>query len=310
MTGLFSWTPTEAKGPGTFGVTVRVTDNGSPALIDTETITITASEVNEAPVLAAIGDQIVDEGSELTFTATATDPDTPANNLTFSLDAGAPTGATIDPVSGVFNWTPTEAQGPGTFDVTVRVTDDGAPALDDSESITISVNDTNGAPVLAAIGDQVVDEESLLTFTATATDPDDPPNNRTFSLDAGAPAGATIDPASGVFSWTPTEAQGPGTFDVTVRVTNDGAPALGDTETITITVNEVNEAPVLAAIGDRVVNEGNELSFTATATDPDVPANGLTFTLDAGAPAGATITRRAVCSAGHRPRPRDLARST
>ena len=289
MTGLFSWTPTEAKGPGTFGVTVRVTDNGSPALIDTETITITASEVNEAPVLAAIGDQIVDEGSELTFTATATDPDTPANNLTFSLDAGAPTGATIDPVSGVFNWTPTEAQGPGTFDVTVRVTDDGAPALDDSESITISVNDTNGAPVLAAIGDQVVDEESLLTFTATATDPDDPPNNRTFSLDAGAPAGATIDPASGVFSWTPTEAQGPGTFDVTVRVTNDGAPALGDTETITITVNEVNEAPVLAAIGDRVVNEGNELSFTATATDPDVPANGLTFTLDAGAPAGATI---------------------
>ena len=32
----------------------------------------------------------------------------------------------------------------------------------------------------------------------------------TFSLDAGAPAGATINGATGAFSWTPTEAQGPG----------------------------------------------------------------------------------------------------
>ena len=100
-----------------------------------------------------IGDQAVNEGDELTFTATATDPDLPANTLTFSLDAGAPAGATIEPVSGVFTWTPTETQGPGTFDVTVRVTDDGTPALDDIETITITVNEINEAPVLAAIGD-------------------------------------------------------------------------------------------------------------------------------------------------------------
>ena len=48
----------------------------------------------------------------LTFTATATDADLPANTLTFSLDAGAPAGGmTIDASTGVFTWTPTEAPG-------------------------------------------------------------------------------------------------------------------------------------------------------------------------------------------------------
>ena len=287
-TGVFSWTPTEDQGPGSFDVTVRVTDDGSPNRFDEETITITVNEVNVAPVLGAIGDRTVQENTELSFTATATDADLPANTLTFSLDAGAPAGATIDPTTGVFSWTPTETQD-GDHTVTVRVTDDGTPVLDDFETFTINVGqDPNQNPVLGAIGDQTVDEETELSFTATATDADLPANTLTFSLDAGAPAGATIDPTTGVFSWTPTETQD-GDHTVTVRVTDDGTPTLDDSETFTITVNEVNVAPVLGAIGNQTVQENTELSFTATATDADLPANTLTFSLDAGAPAGATI---------------------
>ena len=288
-TGVFSWTPTESQGVGTYNVTVRVTDNGSPALSDFETISITVNEVNVAPVLAAIGNRSVNEGSLLTFTATATDADLPANTRTFSLDAGAPTGATINATTGVFSWTPTESQGGGSYNVTVRVTDNGSPALSDFETISITVNDFNVAPVLAAIGNRTVNEGSLLTFTATATDADLPANTRTFSLDAGAPTGATINATTGVFSWTPTESQGGGSYNVTVRVTDNGSPALSDFETISITVNEVNVAPVLAAIGNKSVNEGSLLTFTATATDADLPANTRTFSLDAGAPTGATI---------------------
>ncbi len=288
-TGLFTWTPTEAQGPGVYPVTVRVTDNGAPPLDAYETIQITVAEVNQAPVLAYIGDQTVPEGALLSFTAAATDADLPANTLTYSLDAGTPAGASIDSATGLFTWTPTEAQGPGVYPVTVRVTDNGTPPLDDYETIDIAVPEVNQAPVLAAIGDKSVDEGALLSFTAVAADPDLPPNTLTYSLDAGAPTGASIDPVTGLFTWTPTEAQGPGVYPVTVRVTDNGTPALDDHETIQITVAEVNQAPVLAAIGAKSVDEGALLSFTATATDTDLPANSLTFSLDTGAPAGASI---------------------
>jgi hypothetical protein len=285
-TGVFTWTPTEAQGPGNFSVTVRVTDNGTPNMFDEETINITVNEVNQAPVLNTIGDRTVNEGSLLTFTATATDADLPANTLTFSL-INAPSGAVINSSTGVFTWTPTEAQGPGTFTFTVRVTDNGTPNLFDEETIQVTVNEVNQAPVLDPIGDKSVNEGSLLTFTATATDADLPANSLTYSL-IGAPSGASINSSTGVFSWTPTEAQGPGTFSVTVRVTDNGTPNLFDEETINITVNEVNQAPVLDPIGNQSINEGSLLTFTATATDADLPANTLTFSL-LGAPTGASI---------------------
>jgi PKD repeat protein len=287
--GAFSWTPTEVQGPGSYRLTIRVRDNGAPVGEDSETITIAVSEVNAAPVLAAIGDQSVAEGSALSFTASATDADHPPNALSFSLDAGAPAGATIEASSGAFSWTPEESQGPGSYPVTVRVTDNGDPAASDFETITIAVSEVNAAPVLAAIGDQSVAEGSALSFTASATDADHPPNALTFSLDAGAPTGAAIEASSGAFSWTPDETQGPGSYPVTVRVTDNGDPAASDFETITIAVSEVNAAPVLAAIGDKSVAEGAALSFTASATDADHPPNALTFSLDSGAPAGAAI---------------------
>jgi hypothetical protein len=88
-----------------------------------------------------------------------------------------------------------------------------------------------------------VDELATLNLTASVTDSDTPANGLTYSLDT-APAGATIDPTTGLFDWTPSEADGPGgPYAVTVRVTDDGAPNLADTQTFNITVNEVNTAP-------------------------------------------------------------------
>src|SRR5207244_1431906 len=143
------------------------TDNGIPALDDFETLTIHVGEVNQAPVLAAIGDKSVNEGSTLAFTASASDADLPANGLNYSLDSGAPAGASINASTGACSWTPTEAQGPADYSVTLRVTDDGSPALDAHETITIHVTEVNSAPVLAAIGDKSVNEGSTLTFTAS-----------------------------------------------------------------------------------------------------------------------------------------------
>ena len=181
------------------------------------------------------------------------------DTLTFTL-SGEPAGAVIDPASGVFTWTPTETQGPGSYGFDVIVTDDGTPSLSDTETITVTVDETNQPPVLAGIGDHTTDEQTLLTFTATATDSDIPANTLTYTL-SGEPAGAVIDPASGVFTWTPTETQGPGSYGFDVEVTDDGSPNLSDSETITVTVDEVNLAPTVTDPGDQTDPEGTVISL-------------------------------------------------
>jgi hypothetical protein len=206
--------------------------------LDVAMVADTGLPINQAPVLVAVGDRRVTEGSTLSVVLEATDAETPVAELTFEATE-LPPGASFDPAARRFTWTPTEAQGPGIFSVTFSVTDGD---FLDEETIQIVVDEVNGAPVLAPIGDKVVDAGRELVFVAVAFDPDAPANGLTFSLDPGAPAGTEIDALTGAFRWVPTHDQAPGLYPVTVRVTDDGTLALSDTETVTIRVNEVSLA--------------------------------------------------------------------
>src|SRR5581483_7117703 len=73
----------------------------------------------------------------------------------------------------------------------------------------------NTAPVLAALSNRVVAIGQTLAFNANAIDNDLPPQTLTFTLGAGAPAGASITAAGG-FQWTPTNAPATNTIFVTV----------------------------------------------------------------------------------------------
>ena len=278
-TQIFTWTPGEAD-HGTASATFRVTDNGTGALFDEETITITVAEVNLPPTLGPIANQTVNEGELLTLTLTAGDSDVPVQNLSFGLDSG-PDGMTVDAGTGVLSWTPTEGQGPGDYLVTVSVTDDGAPPQKSSQGFTVTVNEVNKAPVLSPIGNKSTAEETALTFTVSASDDDLPAQTLTYSM-TGAPTGATLDGSTGAFSWTPTEAQSPSETQVTFVVTDDGDPALSAQETITITVTNTNKAPVLSPIADQALSEGDTLTLTLTATDTDEPAQELVYSLTSG----------------------------
>ena len=241
--GSFTYTP-HANFSGTDGFTYRVSDG---LLTDTGLVTITIDPVNDAPVLAAIGTRNVNEGTTLLFDAAATDADVPANGLTFSLDAGAPAGAVIDPNTGVFSWTPTEVDGPGLHSITVRVTDNGIPALDDFETIAITVNVSaeNAAPVFEEIADQSVEEGHILRFTVSATDVDDPAGALTFSA-AGLPSGATFDPVTHEFLWVPAD-------DTVATVTFLVADPDGATGTMDVVLTATNDAPTVNAGADQVV---------------------------------------------------------
>lgn len=98
----------------------------------------TGSTTNHAPTLAPIGSQTIQAGSLLTVTNAATDPDLPAQRLTFSLMSG-PAGMIIDAVTGVLTWTPDASLANTTATGWVEVTDNGIPNLSVSRSFEVSV---------------------------------------------------------------------------------------------------------------------------------------------------------------------------
>ena len=272
-TGVFSWTPSYSQAGAFAGVHFEVTDG---AATDSEDITITVSNVNREPVLAAIGAKTVNENVQLQFTGSATDAD--GDVLTYSA-TGLPAGATF--AGSTFTWTPTYAQS-GNFTVTISVADTNGGT--DSEAVTISVGNVNRPPVLAAVGNKTVAENAALGFTVNATDPDG--DAVTLSA-ANLPSGATFNAATGAFSWTPGYAQA-GAYATVQFAASDGS--LSDAETITITVTNTDTTPVLAAIGNKTVTENAALSFTVSAVDVDGDA--LTYAA-AGLPAGASFASQA-----------------
>ena len=286
-TAMFSWTPSFSQAGNYPNVTVTVTDNGSPPLAATAQFTITVGNVNRPPVLAAIGNITMNEGQVLQFNVSATDPDGDALSFTAS---NLPTGATLtDHHNGTatFDWTPSFTQAGNYTNVMVTVTDNGTPAQSAAQSFTITVGNVNRPPVLGAIGNQTTGEGVLLQFTITATDPD----GDALSFTAGnLPTGATLTDnhnGTATFAWTPAAGQTGNYPNVTVAVADNGSPAQSASQSFTITVGNVNRPPVLGAIGNKTVNEGQLLSFPVSASDPD--GNAISFTAG-NLPSGATLT--------------------
>jgi hypothetical protein len=89
---------------------------------------------------------------------------------------------------------------------------------------------TNGTPVLDAVGNKAVVELATLAFTISATDPDG--DTLTYSA-SNLPQGATFQPATRTFSWTPGSGQS-GTYTNVHFQVSDGK--LTDSEDIDITV--------------------------------------------------------------------------
>jgi len=253
-TRTFSWTPTYEQEGTYLNVHFEVSDSD---LSDWENITITVNNTNRQPVLNHIGDKSVSENSLLEFTVNATDPD--GNVLTYSA-TGLPDGAVFNPDTRLFSWTSTYGQAGTYHDIHFNVSDS---LLADWENITIIVDDTNRQPELDQIGDKTIDENSLLEFTISASDPDrDALIYSAYNL----PAGSEFNSSTQIFSWVPDFNQAGIYQDIEFEV-SDGT--LTDRENITIVVNTTNQPPVLDLIKDRTIYENSLLEFTIHATDPD-----------------------------------------
>ena len=125
-------------------------------------------------------------------------------------------------------------------------------------SLAPPANPTNYSPTLAPIADRTIHAGCVLTVTNSATDPDVSSQPLAFSLDPGTPAGAAINPATGLLTW-PTTAASAGTTNIfTVRVTQAVSPYLSDARSFTVIV-----APPPALQPLRVSNGVAQLAWNA-----------------------------------------------
>jgi hypothetical protein len=113
------------------------------------------SKPNAAPTLALPGDKFVYLGQTLSFMVQATDEDTPAQTLFYSLE-GAPSNATIDGTTGRFTWQPTPSQAPSTNLITAKVTDNGVPPLSRQQTFTVFVSLPPQVSAFSSDGEQTV----------------------------------------------------------------------------------------------------------------------------------------------------------
>ena len=138
-----------------------------------------------------------------------------------------------------------------TLTITVTPQPDRAPVVDD-QSRSVPENSVLGTPVGGAL---------------VATDPDG--DTVAWSITAGNPTGAfAIDPSTGQLSVSgPLDAEATASYALTVRVASG---ALSDTAQVTVTVVDVNEAPVLSPLADVTTVEDTAITpIEVEASDPD-----------------------------------------
>ncbi|HLS29126.1 MAG TPA: putative Ig domain-containing protein, partial [Opitutales bacterium] len=158
--------------------------------------------------------------------------------IVFSLGSGAPAGASIDPETGFFSWTPSPEQGDQTHEFTILATTAGPHGQTVAETFFVTVRSVRQVPVLDEIADRTVHPGETVHFTATLFEPDSIPENLIFALDSTAPSGAQIDPVTGTFFWTSELSHVGKIFPVTIRAIDDGNPPLEGTVDFNIHVTE------------------------------------------------------------------------
>jgi Ca2+-binding RTX toxin-like protein len=242
----------DVDGDNSYELLIRASDG---SLSDTQAVTVTVGDVNEAVRITSGASFVANENSDLAGTIGSSDPDGDA--VSYSIVGGADASRlTIDERTGILAFVaapnfeaPSDTGGDGVYEVLVRASDG---PLSDTQAVTIRVQDVNEAPAITSGGggDAATiwtNENASAVMTAIAIDPD---SAISYSIAGGADAARfTIDAATGALRFvtaanfeSPSDANRDNLYELVIQA-SDGS--LSDTQTLLVSVQNVRDGLTL-----------------------------------------------------------------
>jgi len=242
---------------GTYNVTVVIDDS---EFTDSTQWNMTVTNVNRPPTIdtftPADTTPDVDEGQNLEFTHTSSDPDTDPLSYSWLLDDVEK--------SADQNWTYSpDFNAAGPHNVTLVVSDGN---LTDSQEWAVTVNDVNRAPVIDTYyppTNPSITEEQSQVFNITYSDPDLDSVTVQWYLNS-TPTG-TNDNYTFTANYTSA-----GTYNVTVVISDNGLTDFQQWNMTVINVNRPPTAPIVNVTPESPVTTDDLVcTITTNSTDPD-----------------------------------------
>ena len=281
-----------ANGFGVATVYVVVDDGGAVDSRSTQSFTLTVNNVNDAPNFAlstAALSLAEDFGSTQVTVASSDDGDGTSQSLSYSISTTAVGFATllIDSQSGAVT-IESIADGFGVATVMVTLTDDGLVDNLSTQSFVLTVNAVNDAPSFALSAAAVVLDEDFATTQAISVvsiadgDIDGATQTLSYSLSTSHVGFAMLSvDDSGTVSIS-SVADGFGVATVYVVVDDGGSTDSRSTQSFTLTVNNVNDAPnfVLSTAALSLAEDFGSTQVTvASSDDGDGTTQSLSYSL-------------------------------
>ena len=249
--------PGNVTGDNVYEVTVTVTDDGTPNLSASQTLLVTVTDANDAPIITSDGGLAtaaisIAENTTAVTTVQATDADVPAQTLSYSISGDDAAKFHIDSSSGVLTFitapnfeAPTDLDHNNVYQVTVTVTDSGSGSLTDSQALFVTVTDANDAPTAISLSSTTVSEYAgvgAVVGTFSATD-GDAAQSHSFALIAG--PGGTDNGSFAIVGDTLQTAENfdfetKSSYSIRVLTTDNGSPSLSFAQVFTITIGDVD----------------------------------------------------------------------
>lgn len=267
--GELTITPKQDKnGLLTFTYTVADSEDlrSEPASVE-----VTITPVNDAPVAKENTAQLLEDGSvEVNVLGNDTDVDSELKSTSVTVVQQPKNGTAKVTVEGAILYTPN-----GNYfgnDELAYTVEDTEGLVSNQAKVTITIESVNDAPVISGTPSQSVDEDQAYRFTPAVSDVDQ--DALTFSIE-NQPSWTRFDDTTGTLTGTTTEGQDGNYAGIVISVT-DGKTTTS-LNAFSITVNAVNDAPVISGTPTLNVKQDESYRFAASASDID--SESLTFTI-------------------------------